>query len=206
MTLEDLNNLDINDIASWPLPIKMIAILIICIGILAGGYFFLISGELEVWDREKQQEQKLRQTYLGKKAIAINLPAYRQQMEDMERHFDTMRRQLPNKAEVPDILVDITQAGLGRGLKFSLFDPGAEIKKDFYAELPIRLVVRGSYHELALFISDLAALPRIVTIGNISITGKSPRLTMSATAKTYRSLDVNESSAPAQPRRRRVGR
>ncbi len=203
MNLEDLQNIDINDIASWPLPIKLVAIIILCAVILIGGYFFLISGQLDIWEREKRTEQKLKQSYLGKKAIAVNLPAYRQQMEDMERTFDSLRRQLPSKTEVPDILVDITQAGLGRGLQFSLFDPGNEAKKDFYAELPIRLIVKGSYHELALFISDIAALPRIVTIGNIKISGKAPRLTMSAVAKTYRSLDISETSTLTGKKKRR---
>ena len=203
MNLEDLQNIDINDIPSWPLPIKLVAIFIVCAAILTSGFFFLISGQLDKWDKEKRTEQKLKESYLGKKAIAVNLPAYRQQMEDMERTFDSLRRQLPSKTEIPDILVDITQAGLGRGLQFSLFDPGNEAKKDFYAELPIRLVVKGSYHELAMFISDIAALPRIVTIGNIRIKGKAPRLTMSAIAKTYRSLEISESSTQTGKKRRR---
>ena len=203
MNLEDLQNIDINDIPSWPLPIKLVAITVVCAVILVGGYFFLISSQLDIWETEKKTEQKLKKIYLVQKARAINLPAYRQQMEDMERTFDSLRRQLPSKTEIPDILVDITQAGLGRGLQFSLFDPGKETKKDFYAELPIRLVIKGSYHELAMFISDIAALPRIVTIGSIQIKGKAPRLTMSAIAKTYRSLDISETSTPTGKKKRR---
>jgi len=107
----------------------------------------------------------------------------------MNQTFGSLLRQLPNSTEVPDLLIDITQAGLGRGLDFELFKPGAEQKKGFYAELPISLKVSGTYHELAQFISDVSALPRIVTIGNISVnTGKSNRLSMTATAKTYRYL------------------
>ena len=204
MTLDELRNIDINDLASWPLPVKLAAVITLCVAILVGGHFLFIQGQLEEWDRKKQDEVKLKQTYLGKKALAVNLPAYRQQMEDMERTFDSLRRQLPSKTEIPDILVDITQAGLGRGLQFALFDPGKESKKEFYAELPIRLSLRGSYHELALFISDLAALPRIVTIGNINITGKSPRLTMSAIAKTYRALDKGESGSAVRKKKRRA--
>lgn len=204
MNLDDFKNIDINDPSSWPLAVKLFGIILICVVILVGGYFLFIDSKLEEWEGFKQEEEKLRQTFLGKKALAVNLPAYRQQMEDMERTFDSLRRQLPSKTEVPDILVDITQAGLGRGLQFSLFDPTKENKKEFYAELPIRLVVRGSYHELALFISDLAALPRIVTIGSINIKGTSPRLTMSAIAKTYRALDKDEVGGGKKKKRKRA--
>jgi type IV pilus assembly protein PilO len=205
MNLDELRNIDINDISSWPLVIKMAAILFICAAILVGGYFAFIDSQLEEWDTKKQEEEKLKQTYMGKKALAVNLPAYRQQMEDMERTFDSMRRQLPSKTEVPDILVDITQAGLGRGLKFRLFDPLPEKKKEFYAELPIKLYVLGSYHEIALFISDLAALPRIVTIGNIQMAAsKSGKISMRATAKTYRALEVGETTGKARKKKRRA--
>jgi type IV pilus assembly protein PilO len=207
MNLDELRNIDINDISSWPLVIKMAVVLFVCVAILVGGYFAFIDSQLEEWDTKKQEEEKLKQTYMGKKALAVNLPAYRQQMEDMERTFDSLRRQLPSKTEVPDILVDITQAGLGRGLQFRLFDPSAEIKKEFYAELPIRLRVLGSYHEIALFISDLAALPRIVTIGNIQMSAsKAGTISMSATAKTYRALEVGESGATVRKRKRARGR
>lgn len=207
MNLDELRNIDINDISSWPLVIKMAVVLFVCVAILVGGYFAFIDSQLEEWDTKKQEEEKLKQTYMGKKALAVNLPAYRQQMEDMERTFDSLRRQLPSKTEVPDILVDITQAGLGRGLQFRLFDPSAEIKKEFYAELPIRLRVLGSYHEIALFISDLAALPRIVTIGNIQMTATNAgKISMSATAKTYRALEVGESGATVRKRKRARGR
>lgn len=205
MNLDELRNIDINDISSWPLVIKMAVVLFVCVAILVGGYFAFIDSQLEQWDTKKDEEAKLKQTYMGKKALAVNLPAYRQQMEDMERTFDSLRRQLPSKTEVPDILVDITQAGLGRGLQFRLFDPLPEKKKEFYAELPIKLRVFGSYHEIALFISDLAALPRIVTIGNIQMSAsRAGKISMSATAKTYRALEAGEAGVTARKKRKRA--
>lgn len=194
MNLQDLQNIDPNDISSWPLPIKLIGIAAVSIGILVAGWFLLIQGKLEELERYEQKEKELRASFLTKKALAINLPAYKQQMEEMQLTFGSLLRQLPDSAEVPDLLVDITQAGLGRGLEFVLFKPEAERPVEFYAELPISIKVRGSYHELGLFVSDVAALPRIVTFGNIKITGgkKSGKLDMAATAKTYRYLSANE--------------
>jgi len=121
-------------------------------------------------------------------------------MEEMEQTFGSLLRQLPNTTEVPDLLVDITQAGLGRGLEFELFRPEKEQPKDFYAELPISIQVRGTYHELAEFVSDVAALPRIVTFGDITITARSKddRLTMSAKARTYRYLEEGSTAKPAK--------
>ncbi len=208
MNLEDLNSIDLQNPASWPLPIKIGAIVAICIGILAAGYFLRIEGDRENLARLEAEELNLRQTYLTKKALAINLPAYKQQMVEMEQTFGSLLRQLPDSAEVPDLLVDITQAGLGRGLEFVLFKPEKERPAEFYAELPISIKVKGTYHELAQFVSDVAALPRIVTFGSVSIKG-SGKLTMSAKAKTYRYLDEDEISAqvaknkPKRGRRRR---
>src|SRR3990172_4457565 len=144
---------------------------------------------------------------MKKKALAINLPAYKEQMEEMEQTFGSLLRQLPNTTEVPDLLVDITQAGLGRGLEFNLFRPEKEQPRDFYAEMPISVEVRGTYHELAQFISDVAALPRIVTFGDITISssGKDSKLTMSAKPRTYRYLDEGGAAkpVPGTPRGRR---
>jgi type IV pilus assembly protein PilO len=138
---------------------------------------------------------------MNKKALAVNLPAYKEQMEEMEQTFGSLLRQLPNTTEVPDLLVDITQAGLGRGLEFTLFRPEKELPKDFYAEMPISVEVRGSYHELAQFVSDVAALPRIVTFGDISITSasKDNKLTMSAKAKTYRYMEEGSVKKQEKP-------
>ncbi len=207
MTLDDLKNIDLNNLGSWPVPIKIGAILVVCVIILFAGFWFLIQGELDEYGAAQQMEAGLRETYMNKKGLAINLPAYKQQMEEMEQTFGSLLRQLPNTTEVPDLLVDITQAGLGRGLEFTLFRPEKEQPKDFYAEMPISVEVRGNYHELALFVSDVAALPRIVTFGDINIvsTGKDDKLTMSAKAKTYRYLEEGgvAKPVPGKPRERR---
>lgn len=197
MTLDDLKNIDINDIAGWPLPVKIGGIVLICVALLFLGYYFLIADEITQYDTVQQKEQTLRQTFLDKKALAINLPAYRQQMEEMQQTFGTLLRQLPNRTEVPNLLVDITQAGLGRGLSFVLFKPEKEKPLEFYAELPINIKVTGNYHQLGEFVSDIAALPRIVTIGNIDIgvDAKTNVLTMSAVARTFRYLEPEEIEA-----------
>jgi type IV pilus assembly protein PilO len=204
MTLDDLKNINFNDLSSWPLLVKIVAIGFIGIAILVIGYFVFIQGMLDEYDAAKRKEDGLRDTYLNKKALAINLPAYKQQMEEMQQTFGSLLRQLPNSTEVPDLLVDITQAGLGRGLEFVLFKPEKEAPKEFYAELPISIQVSGSYHELASFVSDVAALPRIVTFGDITISApvKGNKLSMSAKARTYRYLEESEAraAAPVTPR------
>jgi type IV pilus assembly protein PilO len=194
MTLDDLRNIDLNNISGWPLPVKIGGIVIVCLLILAAGVWFVVQPEWEDFKRTQAQEQQLKATYSSKVALAVNLDAYKQQMGEMRQTFGSLLRQLPNTTEVPDLLIDITQAGLGRGLEFVLFKPEKEIPKDFYAELPISIKVKGTYHELANFISDVAALPRIVTFGDITINGKgkSNKLLMTAKAKTYRYLDENE--------------
>lgn len=205
--LKDLENVDWNDFSSWPIAIKMVGVVVIGIGILIAGYWFIIKDEIADLDRIQVEEQNLRKTFSSKKALAINLPAYKRQMEEMNQTFGSLLRQLPNSTEVPDLLIDITQAGLGRGLDFVLFKPGNEVKKGFYAELPISLQVSGTYHELAQFISDVSALPRIVTIGNITVKrDKGGRLSMAAVAKTYRYLKAGEgggSTSRAKKRKRR---
>ena len=197
MTLDDLKNIDINNIPGWPLPVKIGGIAIICVALLFGGYWFLIADELAEFEQVQLKEAGLKETYLTKKGMAINLPAYKLQMDDMHQAFGTLLRQLPNKTEVPNLLVDITQAGLGRGLNFVLFKPEKENPQDFYAELPINIKVTGGFHELGLFVSDLAALPRIVTIGGIDIAAdsKTGTLTMSAIARTFRYLEPEEIEA-----------
>lgn len=197
MTLDDLKNIDFNNVAGWPLPIKIIGIAVIGVLLLFAGYWFLISDELVQYEQEQQKERGLKDTYLTKKGLAINLPAYKLQMEEMHQAFGTLLRQLPNKTEVPNLLVDITQAGLGRGLNFVLFKPDKEKPQEFYAELPINIKVTGNYHELGQFVSDLAALPRIVTVGSIDISSdpKTTLLNMSAVARTYRYLEPEEIEA-----------
>ena len=209
MTLDDLKNININDLASWPVPVKIGGILAVCVVVLFAGFWFLIQDELDVYGVSQKKEVSLRETYTNKVGMAVNLQTYKNQMEEMQQTFGSMLRQLPNTTEVPDLLVDITQAGLGRGLEFATFKPEKEQPKDFYAELPISIVVRGSYHELAQFVSDVAALPRIVTFGDISIstgsaTGSSSKLSMSATAKTYRYLETGGAVAQDKGARRQI--
>ena len=190
MAIADLRDIDINDIPSWPTWVKIAAVLTISVGILFAGYWFIVSDQIKDLEAAKKQEQKLRQTFLEKKALAINLEAYRQQIEEIKETFGVMLRQLPDKTEVPELLIDITQAGLGRGLQFELFKPRNRRIAEFYAELPIDVKVSGTYHQLGNFVSDLAALPRIVTIGDISLKPEgSGRLVMSAVTKTYHYLD-----------------
>jgi len=199
MTLDDLKSINLNDPSSWPLLVKIVGVGVACMLILVVGYFVFIQGMLDDYDRVKKKEDDLRDNYLNKKALAINLPAYKQQMEEMQQTFGSMLRQLPNSTEVPDLLVDITQAGLGRGLEFVLFKPEKEQPKEFYAELPISIEVRGDYHELAGFVSDVAALPRIVTFGDVSIAPPSGKgkLGMSAKARTYRYLEEGDPAKKA---------
>jgi type IV pilus assembly protein PilO len=207
MKLDDLKNINLNDIGSWPLPVKLGAIAVVCVALLVVGYFVFIQGELDIYADAKTKEESLRQTYLSKKALALNLPAYKQQMEEMQQTFGTLVRQLPNTTEIPDLLVDITQAGLGRGLEFVLFKPENEIPKEFYAEKPISIKVNGTYHELAQFVSDVAALPRIVTFGDITIETpqKGTKLAISAQAKTYRYLEASEIAAREEAARKARG-
>jgi len=198
MRLDDFRNIDLNDISSWPVPVKIVAAVVIGSLIAFLGYWFWIKGDREELARVTQKEQELRQSYLTKKALAINLPAYEQQMQDMEESFGVMLRQLPNKTEIPELLIDITQAGLGRGLQFVLFKPGSTRFADFYATLPIDVTVTGSYHEMGQFVSDLAALPRIVSLGNFNIKpAAGGRLSMTTVALTYHYLDEEEIAAQA---------
>jgi len=197
MTLDDLKNIDFNDLASWPMPVKIAAIGVVCVVLLFLGYWFLIADEIAQYEQEQAMETTLKDQFLSKKAMAINLPAYKQQMEEMHQVFGALLRQLPNKTEVPNLLVDITQAGVGRGLNFVLFKPEKEKPQEFYAELPINIKVTGGFHEMGQFVSDLAALPRIVTVGNIDITtdAKTGSLTMAAVARTFRYLEPEEIEA-----------
>lgn len=195
LDLEQFNNLDFNDVGSWPLVVKAVAILILCAAVLFAGYWFQTRHQLEELAQAERKEAELKETFKTKQLKAINLDAYKQQMADMERSFGAMLRQLPGETEVAELLVDISQAGLANGLEFQLFKPLAERPADFYSELPISIAVTGRYHDFGAFISDVAALPRIVTLHNINITtsGKEgQKLSMSAQAKTYRYLEEEE--------------
>jgi type IV pilus assembly protein PilO len=192
--VDDLRSLDTNDPGRWPLPIRIVAVGAAFAAVLAFGvYMFVVKKEMPLLDRAEQDEQNLRATFEDRQRKAANFDAYRAQLAEIERDFGAMLRQLPGKTEVPSLLVDISQTGLGAGLEEQLFQPAGEIQKDFYAEYPIKLRYTGSYHELGNFVSGIAALPRIVTLHDISIRPQSPNapdeLTLDVTAKTYRYLD-----------------
>lgn len=192
--IEELQSLDTSDPGRWPLPFRVAAVVIAFVAVVAGGiYMFVVKTDVPLLERAERQELELRATFEQKQRKAANFDEYRKQLAEIERSFGTMLRQLPGKTEVPNLLVDISQTGLGAGLEEKLFQPMGEVQRDFYAELPIRIRLTGSYHELGMFVSGIAALPRIVTLHDIAITPTAPGalddLTLDVTAKTYRYLD-----------------
>lgn len=190
MNLQELNDLDLSNIGDWPGPIKALLILILCGALGAGWYYLDTEDQIVQLKKVEKQEQDLREKFENKQAKAVNLELYERQLEEMKQSFGAMLRQLPDKTEVAELLVDVSQTGLASGLEFELFDPLGENRKDFYAELPIKIKVKGDYHQFGNFISGLATLPRIVTIHDITISSKSKgNLEMEAVAKTYRYLD-----------------
>jgi type IV pilus assembly protein PilO len=196
MNLQELNELDLSNVGEWPLAVKLVIALILCVLVVVGGYFLDIKDQHVQLERIKKTEQDLRQEFETKQAKAANLDAYKEQLAEMRESFGAMLRQLPDKTEVADLLVDVSQTGLAAGLEFELFQPVAEVPKDFYAELPIKIRVTGLYHEFGEFISGLASLPRIVTIHDVRIQprkqtkeGGGGDLSLDATVKTYRYLE-----------------
>jgi type IV pilus assembly protein PilO len=193
MNLSDFNNLDMKELAQAPVSVKGVMGAFIVLLILAVGYYFDWSPALDNLNIAKQEEQNLRTTYTTKKRQAINYEIYKQRLADTEKALAVLLRQLPNKSEMDNLLADINQTGIGRGLEFNLFRPGNEATSDFYATLPVTINVNGGYHDLGNFVSDVAKLPRIVTIHDINLVpGKNGKLTMNATIKTYRYLDESE--------------
>ncbi|HFQ91399.1 MAG TPA: pilus assembly protein PilO [Chromatiales bacterium] len=193
--LEQIKNIDLNDVARWPKPFKVAVIVLICIAVLGMGLWFDTRNQLAALETSRNKEQELKNVFKQKAHQAANLGAYKAQMEEMKRSFGAMLRQLPSKTEVAELLVDISQTGLENGLEFELFKPQSEKPVEFYSELPIKISVTGRYHEFGKFISDVAALPRIVTLQDFSITplkDDPDTLVMEVTAKTYRYLDEEE--------------
>lgn len=201
MNLEDLKTLNLKDIGGWPVLPKILALAALLVAVVFAGYWLDWSGQLQQLEAAKEEEAKLRDVYLAKKKQAINLETYRQQNIEIEQSFGALLKQLPNKSEMDALLVDINQAGLGRGLEFELFKPAPnENTSEFYAELPVTIKVTGGYHDLGHFASDVSQLPRIVTLNDVKITmAKDGRLTMVCVAKTYRYLDEPEISAQKKP-------
>jgi type IV pilus assembly protein PilO len=193
MNLSDINNLDLSNIANWPQAARVFVIAMVFVAVLGLGYWLDIKDQRATLQKAETQEMELRQTFEVKARKAANLSAYEQQLVEMKESFGAMLRQLPNKTEVAELLVDISQTGLAAGLEFELFKPQSEVPREFYAELPISIRVKGSYHEFGNFVSGVAALPRIVTVHDINIAPeKNGELSMDILAKTYRYLDEDE--------------
>ncbi len=197
--LDDFRNLNPKDVGAWPVVPRVTVLLGLFAVILIAGWCFLWSDQLDALTERQQEELKLRDEYVAKKTQAVNLDLYTQQLNEIDRSFGALLKQLPNKAEVESLLIEINQSGMGRGLQFELFKPGQEIVKDFYAELPINVRLTGSYHDFGAFAGDIGKLSRIVTLNNISITAnpqsKDGSLVMDAVTKTFRYLDDEELAA-----------
>lgn len=196
---DDFRNLNWNDVGAWPVaPRVAVLVSMLCL-ILVAGWWFLWKDQLDVLSQRQQEELKLKDEFVAKKGQAVNLDLYMQQLNEIDRSFGALLKQLPSKAEVESLLVEINQSGMGRGLQFELFKPSAEIVKDFYAELPISVRLTGAYHDFGTFAGDIAALSRIVALGNVSIAvnaqAKDGSLAMDAIARTFRYLDEEEIAA-----------
>ena len=207
--LDDLKSLDPNDPGRWPLPVRTGAVALCFVILSAVLFYFLVwSDQKPILEQKTAEEQELRNKFKVKHSKAVNLTVYQQQLADIERSFGALLRQLPGKTEVPNLLVDISQVGVGAGLEEKLFQPSGEVKKDFYAELPIKIKLTGSYHQMGEFVSGIAALPRIVTLHELTIKPENKdaydQLSFELTAKTFRYLDDAEVAAaekakPATP-------
>jgi type IV pilus assembly protein PilO len=193
MTLDDIRRLNIREAGNWPMAAKIAAMTLIFGLILVAGGLLDWRDQLDSLEQVQNEEGKLREAYASKKAKAVNLELYVNQLKEIEQSFGALLKQLPNKSEMDALLTDINQAGLGRGLQFELFRPASTEKMaDFYAELPISVRITGNYHDMGAFASDVAQLPRIVTLNDISIANDKGTLTMDAVAKTFRYLDEDE--------------
>lgn len=197
MTLDELRRLDPNRVGSWPLGARLGALGIALFLTVAAAWWFDWQNQIELIQAEQDKEEQLRNTFLEKKKLALDLPAYRKQLDDIDKQFGALLKQLPGKSEMDALLTDVNQAGLGRGLQFELFKPAAqETVKDFYAELPITIRVTGTYHDIGAFASDIGRLSRIVTLNDINLAAaKDGSLTLDATARTFRYLDEEELAA-----------
>jgi type IV pilus assembly protein PilO len=195
--VEEFKRTNWNDPGTWHAAPKILVLLVIVIGIPVAGFFFINQDQLKAIEAGRQKESKLKEDYVNKKKQAINLDLHRQQLREIDTQFGALLKQLPDKSQMDALLVDINQAGLGRGLQFELFRPaGSEIRRDFYAELPISVKVTGTYHDMGAFASDVGQLSRIVTLNNVAISaGTDGNLSMDATARTFRYLDDAEIAA-----------
>lgn len=209
MKLDDFNNIDFKNAGSLPMPVKLVLLGVLSLILIGLGYWFLWSPQIDEFEQAQSKEQELRQLFLVKKGQAIKIEAYKQQMVDIEKTFGALLKQLPDKSQMDGLLTDINQAGLGRGLEFELFKPGQETIADFYAEMPIQIKIKGSYHDVGAFATDISKLSRIVTLNDMAIAplnkdSKDGPLTLEAVAKTYRYLDSSEIAAKKASEKKEV--
>jgi type IV pilus assembly protein PilO len=193
--IEDFRRLNPNDVGTWPVLPKVVVLVGLFVVAITAGWWFVWQDQLDSLENKRNEEVKLKEEFLSKKRQAVNLDLHLQQLNEMDRSFGALLKQLPNKAEVESLLVEINQAGMGRGLQFELFKPGQEVVKDFYAELPITVKLTGSYHDFGAFAGDIGRLSRIVTLNNIAISTQSAKeggLVLDAVTKTFRYLDEEE--------------
>ncbi len=215
MNLGDLNNLDFENAGSWPPLAKAITVTLIFAAVLGLGYWFDTSQQLDSWEAARANESKLRQEFIERQRVMANLDVYRAQLETMQGTLNTMLRQLPTRTEMSDLLEDISNTGKRNGLSFELFKPEEEQPREFYTAKPISIKARASYHQFGAFISNIAALSRIVTLQSVTLgepqpapSGRNPSgagkpgetskpLAIEATLQTYRYLEEQE-AAPAE--------
>ncbi len=199
MKLADLKNLNPKKPGAWPWPVKIATFAAIFVAVVAAGTLLVLQDQWSALQNAKAEEDKLKETFLVKKRQAINLDLIKKQLTETQESFGALLKQLPNKSEMDALLTDINQAGLGRGLQFDLFKPGPEAVTGSFAVQPITIRVTGNYDDIGKFASDIAMLPRIVTLNDIAITPNATGLTMDATAKTFRYLSDTETAAQKKP-------
>lgn len=196
MNFSDINNLDLKDITSAPAPVRAVVLVVLFAVIIGAGWYLVWSDALRGLDAARAEEQSLRESYSAKKAQVFNYEAHKRRLFEVEQSLAAMLRQLPDRSQMDALLADINQVGVGRGLEFDLFRPGNETPADFYATLPVSIKVSGKYHDIGGFVSDLAKMPRIVTLHDVALMpGKEGVLSMDARVQTYRYLDENELAA-----------
>ncbi|PKM11828.1 MAG: pilus assembly protein PilO [Gammaproteobacteria bacterium HGW-Gammaproteobacteria-3] len=207
MNLSEIN-WDFNEAGSWPLPVKIGAVLGLCLLVAGAGVYYDTLGQLEELESSEKTEVELKQSFEVKQKKAVNLQDYKDQLQQIEALLGEMIKQMPTRQEVANLLVDISQTGLVSGLEFRLFRPESPVRREFYAELPISIQVTGKYEALGLFVSGLASLPRIVTVGNVKISpiAKSDDMVMDATVKTYNEASDEDGASSASKNKRRGGK
>ncbi len=206
--VEDFKRTNWQDPGTWSLAPMLLVLVAILVALPTAGFFGLWQGQLEELERGQAQEKTLKDDYLNKKRQAVNLDLHKQQLREIDTQFGALLKQLPNKAQMDALLVDINQAGLSRGLQFELFKPApSESAKEFYAELPIEIKVMGTYHDMGAFAADVGQLSRIVTLSDVAIeAAKDGNLAMNATARTYRYLDDEEVAAQRKATSKKVAK